>query len=164
MTTWQTAWQHTENAVAFAAAIADLAIARHRKVLIEDIEDVVVGRLRVNRSFSDDSEDATQYKLYRDRYRATDPVRAVFALIDLVETLWHRPENRIRRIYSYCQQAGLDLFEVTRIELQHRFQDQDPDGCLSENHRLAFEAAWLAGRPDFAVQLVQRSLRDRRTA
>jgi len=164
-----TAWQHPKNAVAFAAAVADLAIARHRKALVDEIEDVVVGKLRLNRSglLAEDSdtfaEEDQQFRLFRERYRTTNPVRGVFALVDLVVKLWHRPESRLRHVYRHSQQAGLDLFEVARIELQHRLRDQDPKGRLGENHRLAFEAAWLAGRQDFAVQLIQRSLRDRRT-
>lgn len=166
-------WMNPRNAVAFAAEIAELAIIRWRDELRDEIYDVVTMQLRANRAFelsSDDddvldrycrfqeSETGKSYRLFRARWGDGHSVRAVFKLVDDVGHAWQRPEGCINAVYRHAARTGLRLDLVQGAEMSYRFRDQDPEGVLDEDHRLAFEAAWLAGNRRFAVKLLHSKL------
>jgi hypothetical protein len=157
---WDVTWHHSRNAVALASEVAARAITRNTKALRDEIRFVVGQRLKTNcderlHSFSTMPE---SYRRFRERYRETDPALYVFKLVDLTAALWNNPERKIRKLYGWGARTGVVESEITALELEHRFDDLDPDGTLDRKHRLAFEAAWLAGQHQFAKRLIRDAL------
>lgn len=169
-------WMDPRNAVAFAAEIAELAIIRWRDELRDEIYDVVAMQLHANRAFElnraddavrdryakfQDGEAGKLYRLFRARWGDGHSVRAVFKLVDDVGHAWQRPEGCISAVYRHAVRTGLRLDLVQGAEMSYRFRDQDPEGVLDEDHRLAFEAAWLTGNHRFAMKLLHSGLLER---
>lgn len=157
---WNVTWHHPRNAVGLAGEVAERAIVVHTKILRDEIRFVVSQRLKANcderlHSFSTMPE---SYRLFRERYRDTDPTAYVFKLVDLAAALWNNPERKIRQLYRWGPACGVYVEDITKLELEYRFDDLDPDGALDRRHRLAFEAAWLAGQYQFAKRLVRDAL------
>jgi len=104
-----------------------------------------------------------QYQACEAAYPYDDPRNAVFAVISTVGFLRHFPgrkpgaiATRIRWLYDDSRRAKLDQAVVARLELKHRVNDLAGSRTVSDEQRLAFEAAWIAGHRKLAVQILKR--------
>lgn len=164
-------WARAENAVRFAEEVASRAVSRHRSAFIsnlgdQEIYDVVRSHLCnvASKTLTTDRElaEATRklFQLFARRWGDGHAVRAVFKLVEDVDLAWGRPEMSSSGVCRHAARAGLDAHDVDCIQMRWRFRDQDSDGQLTEQHRLAFEALWLANAEGQALRLLQRSLKD----
>lgn len=164
-------WERAESAVRFAEEVASLAVSRHRNAFVvrltdQEIYDVVNSHLCnvATKMLPVDHElaEATrkQFQLFAQRWGDGHAVRAVFKLVEDVNLAWGRPEMSSSGVRRHAARAGLDAHRVDCIQMRWRFFDQDPDNQLTEQHRLAFEALWLANAEGRALRLLQRSLKD----